>query len=59
MMESSRMEEGWVCHECGSYNVSARTACRNCDHTRCDLRSVPSDEGESESDDGAPPPESV
>lgn len=33
---SLHLEEGWICHVCGAYNVVARKACRGCQHERCD-----------------------
>ncbi len=29
-------EEGWMCHECSTYNGMQRSVCRQCDHERCD-----------------------
>lgn len=30
-------EEGWLCHECSTYNGLLHMACRTCLHVRCDV----------------------
>ena len=34
-------EAGWTCHECGIYNGAHRSACRQCEHERCDAAPPP------------------
>jgi len=31
---------GWICCKCHGYNGQHRLDCRNCEHTRCDVKHV-------------------